>query len=235
MERNFSQELLDAIQIADRAGAMAVVEAWASGRSFRRAVPELLTPTLETFGGLWAGGANAVSLATGYVAAKVAEDVLARLLEESAAGGLAQAPGRGPVLVGNVEDDFHPLGRRMVAAFLRAEGWEVLDLGVDIPPEQFVDQAEASGAKVIGASAMMYTTARNVLKIREEIDRRGLRGRVQLAVGGAVFKLRPELVEAFGGDGTAASAVEASALFERLWLRACACERGETEGGLEQP
>jgi methanogenic corrinoid protein MtbC1 len=112
----------------------------------------------------------------------------------------------------------------MVVAFLRTNGWEVLDLGVDVAPTQFVDQAEASGAKIIGASAMMHTTAKNVARIREEIDRRGLTGRLRLAVGGAVFKLRPELVEEFGGDGTAASAVEASTLFETLWQQAVASE-----------
>jgi methanogenic corrinoid protein MtbC1 len=90
---------------------------------------------------------------------------------------------------------------------------------VDVPAGQFVDEAEAKGVRVIGASAMMYTTARNVVRIREELERRGLAGRIQLAVGGAVFKLRPELVAEFGGDGTAASAVEASPLFQELWQR----------------
>jgi methylmalonyl-CoA mutase cobalamin-binding domain/chain len=129
-------------------------------------------------------------------------------------------PVKGPVVVGNVEDDFHPLGRKMVAAFLRTEGWDVRDLGVDVSAEQFVDTAEASGARVIGASAMMYTTAKNVARIRNEIDRRGLTGKLQLAVGGAVFKLRPELLAEFGSDGTAVSAMEAATLFQELWQRA---------------
>lgn len=220
MDRNFSQELLEAIERADRAGANAVIDAWAIGRSFSRVVPELLSPTLETFGTLWAQGHGGVSLATGYVASKIAEDVLSRLLKEAVPGGAPGVPAKGPVLVGNVEDDFHPLGRKMVAAFLRADGWLVHDLGVDVPSATFVDKAEETGARVIGASAMMYTTAKNMAKLREEIDRRGHGGRIQLAVGGAVFKLRPELVKELGGDGTAASAVEASALFERLWQRA---------------
>jgi methanogenic corrinoid protein MtbC1 len=223
MDRNYSQDLLHAIERADRAGAREIIEAWAEGRSFERVVPELLSPTLEAFGTIWSQGDSGVSLATGYVASKVAEDVLARLLEEAKAAGHSH-PTKGPVVLGNVEDDFHPLGRKMVVAFLRTNGWEVVDLGVDVAPTQFVDQAEASGAKIIGASAMMHTTAKNVVRIREEIDRRGLTGRLRLAVGGAVFKLRPELVEAFGGDGTAASAVEASALFETLWQQATAAE-----------
>lgn len=220
MDRNFSQELLEAIQRADRSGANAVIDAWAKGRSFRRAVPELLSPTLETFGKMWAQAVNGVSLATGYVASKVAEDVLSRVLLEATSGEEPIPVAKGPVLVGNVEDDFHPLGRKMVAAFLRADGWEVHDLGVDVTPTQFVDMAESTGARVIGASAMMYTTAKNVVRLRSEIDHRGLHGKVQLAVGGAVFKLRPELVETFGADGTAFSAVEAPALFEQLWQRA---------------
>lgn len=226
MDRNFPQELLETIQKADRAGAQAVIDAWAVGRPFHRVIPELLSPTLETFGRLWASGRDGVSLAEGYVAAKIAEDVLSRVLLDASGDGAPRPPFKGPVLVGNVEDDFHPLGRKMVAAFLRADGWEVHDLGVDVDPAQFVDRAEETGARVIGASAMMFTTAKNVAKLREEIDRRGLGGRVQLAVGGAVFKLRPELVAAFGGDGTAASALEASALFARLWRRATEA-RGE--------
>ncbi len=196
-----------------------MVDAWAVGRSFTQVVPELLSPTLESFGTLWSQGHGGVSLATGYVAAKVAEDILSRLLQESNPDGSPILPSKGPVILGNVEDDFHPLGRNMVVAFLRAAGWDVRDLGVDVPPAQFVDQAEETGARVIGASAMMHTTAKNVARIREEIDRRGLTGKVQLAVGGAVFKLRPELVADLGGDGTAASALEAPALFERLWQR----------------
>ena len=218
MERNHAQDLLSAIERADRAGANAVIEDWAIGRSFTRAVPELLSPTLEAFGTIWATGHGGVSLATGYVASKVAEDVLSRILLEATANSEI-TPSRGTVVLGNVEDDFHPLGRKMVAAFLRTDGWDVRDLGVDVTPEQFVDLAEETGARVVGASAMMYTTAKNVAKIRSEIDRRHLTGRLQLAVGGAVFKLRPELVTDFGADGTAASAVDASALFADLQQR----------------
>lgn len=220
MERDFIQDLLQAIERADRAGAQAVIDDWAIGRPFIQVVPQLLSPTLESFGKLWAQGHGGVSLATGYVASKVAEDVMSRLLLETSPEGGPILPSKGPVVLGNAEDDFHPLGRKMVMAFLRAEGWDVRDLGVDVVAQQFVDVAEACGAKVIGASAMMYTTAKNTVKIREELDRRGLTGKIQLAVGGAVFNLRPELVADFGADGTAVSAVEASALFEHLWQRA---------------
>jgi methanogenic corrinoid protein MtbC1 len=64
---------------------------------------------------------------------------------------------------------------------------------------------------------MMLTTAENIRAVRAELDARGLPGRIRLAVGGAVFKLRPELVREVGGDGSAPSAIQAPALFDRLW------------------
>jgi methanogenic corrinoid protein MtbC1 len=220
--RDWTGEMLRAIRDADRAGAAALVEAWAERHGLETAPTGLLSPALETFGDAWARSEIDVSLAQGYMASKIAQDVLDKVI---AHGGTAVAPARhGPVVLGNVEDDYHPLGRRMVTAFLQLQGWEVRDLGVDVSATAFVDEAIAIGARVIGASAMMYTTAQNVRKLREEIDGRGLTGRLQLAVGGAVFKLRPELVAEFGGDGSVPSAMQAPALFERLWARSLEAE-----------
>ena len=144
-----------------------------------------------------------ISLAQAYIAGKVAEDCLIALVAERH-DGHAALNRRGPVVLGNIEDDYHALGRRMVGTFLEADGWDVRDLGNDVPPADFVDRALEAGAKVIGVSAMMYSTAENIRGVREEIDTRGLTGRIQLAVGGAVFVLRPELVAEVGADGTEA-------------------------------
>lgn len=80
---------------------------------------------------------------------------------------------------------------------------------------------------MIGVSAMMYTTALNIKSLRAEIDRRGLTGKIQLAVGGAVFVLRPDLVDEIGGDGTARNAMAAPALFDDLWEKACLTENDQ--------
>jgi len=232
MDRDWAGELIQHIRSADRTAANALLDNWAELRSYEEAVSDLLTPALEHFGVLWADKGGETSLAQGYVAAKVAEDLLGRVLATRMAEGRSSTRKLGPVVVGNVEDDYHPLGRNMVVAFLRSSDWEVYDLGVDVPPEVFLDKAEEVGARVIGASAMMFSTARNVIHIREEIDRRGLTGRVQLAVGGAVFKLRPELVQEFGGDGTVPTALQAPALFERLWQRSLALEPPAGSGDL---
>ncbi len=221
MTRNWMEELLSAITEAERARASEILDAWASEHSHEAAVAGLLTPTLNEFGVRWAAAGHDVSLAQGYVAAKVAEDLLVKVLAAREAQGQTPLGERGTVVLGNIEDDYHPLGPKMVAAFLRMAGWRVHDLGVDVEAVAFVDAALETGARVIGASAMMLSTARNVPKLRAEIDRRGLGGRLQLAVGGAIFKLRPELVTEFGGDGSAGDALQAPALIEELWARSC--------------
>ena len=217
------QALLAAIIEADRDSANAMLDQWAATRSYRAAILELLEPVLQEIGERWAHGE--LTLAHGYVASKIAEDIL----NKAVTSGEYTATGeesRGPVIMGNIEDDFHTLGRKMVVTFLMASGWQVVDLGNDVTAKEFVDKAEEVGARIVGASAMMYTTAANIKKLREEIDRRGLTGKVQLAVGGAIFKLRQELVDEVGGDGTTDSAINAPKLFEELWQRSLRWEAG---------
>jgi methanogenic corrinoid protein MtbC1 len=137
---------------------------------------------------------------------------------------MEESGSKGAVVIGCTEDDYHPLGCRLVGVFLKTAGWEVHDLGTDVLAGEFVDKAEESGARVIGVSAMMYSTADHIPKLRHEIDARGLKGRLQLAVGGAVFVLRPELVGEVGGDGTAKNATLAPALVDDLWTRSLSAE-----------
>lgn len=197
---------------AEREGAVAAVNGFAAVHGYQAAVNDLLEPVLERLGEDWSR--EKISLAQGYVAGKIAEDVL--LAAASTRSDLL-LDAKGPVVLGNVEDDYHSLGRKMVAVFLRAAGWKVVDLGNDVAPADFVDAAVRHRARVIGVSAMMLTTAENIRAVRTELDARGLSGRIRLAVGGAVFKLRPELVGEVGGDGTAPSAIQAPALFDILW------------------
>jgi methanogenic corrinoid protein MtbC1 len=224
-----TKALIEAIRMADRVGARSLIEAWAAEKGYESVVMDLLSPALETIGRGWSEACGEVSLSQGYVAAKIAEEVLEKVLEQRTNPSETQTA-KGPVVLGNVQDDYHPLGRKMVVSFLRLEGWEVHDLGVDASAKDLIDTAQTVGARVVGASAMMYSTAKNVLKLRQEIDRRGLQGRLQLAVGGAVFKLRPELVAEFGADGTAPTALHAPALFAELWQRSCAFEAALRKG-----
>jgi methylmalonyl-CoA mutase cobalamin-binding domain/chain len=193
--------------------AFQLIEQYADEFGYEAAVMRLLEPVLNRFGTIWAGQEN-VSLAQGYIAARIAEMALEKA---AAAQPEIMEKQKGPVVIGNIEDDYHALGRKLVVTFLRAYGWRVIDMGNDVPAEEFVDRAQAANAKVIGVSAMMYTTAVNIQKVRDVIDRRGLNEQIRLAVGGAVFILRPELIDEVGGDGTSRNALEVPKLMQSLW------------------
>jgi methanogenic corrinoid protein MtbC1 len=220
---DIQQELLEAVLRADQAGANALLDAWAEENGYGRLLVDVIEPMLEYIGRHYMLS-QSVTLAQGYVAGMIAEDALSKIAAQNRRGVGGDAPLKGPVVIGNIEEDFHSLGRRMVGMFLNAEGWLVHDLGNDVSADVFVDKAQAVGARVIGVSAMMLTTARNIRQLREEINRRGLTGRIQLAVGGAIFVLSPELVQEVGGDGTSPNALGAARLFDQLWQRSLEAE-----------
>ncbi|MBF0407911.1 MAG: cobalamin-dependent protein [Candidatus Riflebacteria bacterium] len=204
------KQLLELILAGNLDETRILINSWAAIHSYRSAASEILDPVLEEIGQLWGG--EKISLAAGYLTGKIAEETYLKILDNQE---IIVKP-KGCAIIGNVEDDFHSLGRRLVGIFLKNAGWNAVDLGNDVSAKTFVDSAVEHNASVIGASAMMFTTAENIIKIRNEIDERGLTSRIKLAVGGAVFKMRPELVAEVGGDGTALSALDAPALFEKL-------------------
>lgn len=184
----------------------------------------LLTPLLDRIGDV--EETKALTLAQGYVASKIVKQILAGYERAISLSG-KQLPPRDTVVMCNAEDDCHPLGRMLVTAMLRGHGWGVADLGFDVEASSLLDEAENVGAKVVGVSAMTYTTARNIEKVRAEITARGLTDKVKLIVGGVAFRLDPGLVPEVGADGTARTAMEAPALFRRMWDEVAAAEREE--------
>lgn len=203
----------ETINEGEKDKAIKLLNDWAGQIGFKEVIFTVLEPLLVTWGKLWMQGK--LSLALGYLSGKVAEEfyLIASQSEEFL---VSKKEIKGTIVLGNIEDDFHPLGRRLVNIFSKAAGWNTIDLGNDVPAELFIDNAINYQADIIAVSAMMFTTAKNIEKIRLELDRQSLSGKIKLAVGGAVFKLRPGLVADVGGDGTADNAIDAPALFESL-------------------
>jgi len=211
--RNLFNSLFEMMLRAERQAAVELVESlMREGTRPEFVVQELLDPALIKQGQMW--GAGQLSLAQAYVSARIAEDILLRCV--AVRQGDEPVKTRGVIVIGNIEDDFHSLGRKIVAIFLKSNGWIVHDLGNDILAEDFVAEAIARNASIIAASAMMYTTALNIKKIRVILNDRGLSGKIKLAVGGAVFNDRPDLVKEVGGDGSAVNAFESLDLMDRL-------------------
>lgn len=105
----------------------------------------------------------------------------------------------GTIVVGSIEGDIHDFGKTIVSSLLTAAGLNVVDLGVDVPAEAFVAEAEKVGADVIGVSALLSTTQPAVKKIVEKLGERGLRGKYKVILGGSGVDTE-KAIEEFGVD-----------------------------------
>ena len=122
---------------------------------------------------------------------------------------------RGVVVMGTVEGDIHDIGKAIVCAYLRANGYAVHDLGRDVPVEAFVDKAEEVKADVIGASALLTATMRKQAEIIAELKDRGMRDKVKFVVGGA--PCTPEYAASIGADAYGATPATPSRRSRSCW------------------
>ena len=116
----------------------------------------------------------------------------------------------GRVVVGTVRGDLHDIGKNLVAAMLEGGGFEVIDLGVNVPPEKFVATAKEKDAQVVALSALLTTTMPAMKTTIEAIRQAGLGDRVKVFVGGA--PVTQKFADEIGADGYSESAPGAVAL-----------------------
>jgi corrinoid protein of di/trimethylamine methyltransferase len=119
---------------------------------------------------------------------------------------------KGTVVLGTVQGDIHEIGKNVVAAMLTGAGYRVVDLGRDVPIEQFVETAKDKKADVVGASALMTTTIVGQKEIVELLKDENVPSKT--VFGGAPCS--PEWVESIGGDAYCPSGAEATATIEKL-------------------
>lgn len=120
---------------------------------------------------------------------------------------------KGKVVIGTVKGDLHDIGKNLVAMFLEASGFEVVDLGVDSAPESFVSEAK-KGAQIIGMSALLTTSMPNMGQVVELLKEAGLRDTVHVIVGGA--PVSPEFANEIGADGFSKDAASAAKLCAQM-------------------
>jgi trimethylamine corrinoid protein len=96
-----------------------------------------------------------------------------------------QETASGRIVVGTVEGDMHDIGKTIVVSLLRANGFEVLDLGRDVPPARFIEEAEKFNADIIGSSTLLTTTMPVQKELEEELKKSGLKEKYKTIVGGA--------------------------------------------------
>ena len=107
-------------------------------------------------------------------------------------------PTIGKVVIGTVQGDLHDIGKNLVGIMLKGAGFDVIDLGRDVPPEKFVDTAVLEKADVIGLSALLTTTMPVMRKVVELSKEQGILGKIRIIVGGA--PLSADYAEQIGAD-----------------------------------
>ncbi len=114
---------------------------------------------------------------------EILKEVMNRL--EPLLTGAKSQDAAGVVVIGTVQDDIHDIGKNIVATLLKGTGFEVIDLGVDVPPEKFVAAIKESGAKVLGLSALLNLTFPSLKKVVDALVEAGIRDDVKVVIGGA--------------------------------------------------
>lgn len=120
----------------------------------------------------------------------------------------------GRVVIGTVKGDLHDIGKNLVAALLEGGGFEVHDLGVNVPPEKFIDAVKLYDAQILGMSALLTTTMLSMKGPIAALETAGLRDTVKVIVGGA--PITRDFAREIGADGYGANAVEAVAIAKEL-------------------
>ena len=119
----------------------------------------------------------------------------------------AGAQPRGKIILGTVKGDVHDVGKNLVGIMLKGAGFEVIDLGVDIAPEKFIDVAKEQGVRLIGMSALLGTTIPVMKSTIEALEAAGLKGQIRTMIGGAI--VTQSYADKIGADGYAPDAASA--------------------------
>jgi len=121
----------------------------------------------------------------------------------------ANVKAKGKVVIGTVKGDLHDIGKNIVGMMLQGAGYEIVDLGADVPKEKFIESVEKEDAQLVGMSALLTTTMIYMQEVIQGLKDAGLRDKVRVIIGGApVTQAYADKIEADGYAPDAASAID---------------------------
>jgi methylmalonyl-CoA mutase cobalamin-binding domain/chain len=120
----------------------------------------------------------------------------------------------GRVVIGTVQGDLHDIGKNLVASMLEGGGFQVIDLGVDVPPERFVEAAKEKDGTIVALSALLTTTMTMMKNVIASLEKAGVRTRTKVMIGGA--PITQQYADEIGADGYSDNASAAVALARKL-------------------
>jgi len=121
----------------------------------------------------------------------------------------------GTIVIGNAFGDYHALGKKIIVSFLRLGGFHVIDLGMSVPNEKFVEVIKKEKAKIAAVSSLILHSAEEIKKLKASLRANNLND-VKILVGGAPFLFDRELYKQYDADGTAANGIEAIHVCKKL-------------------
>ena len=202
--------LHDAIINGDAKTARATTEqALASGVGPVSLVQDYMVPAMTEVGRRFE--CNEYFVPELLLAARAMKSALELVRPLLAATGVEPA---GRVIVGTVKGDLHDIGKNLVASMLEGAGFEVIDLGVNVSPEQFVTAVKDRKAGIVAMSALLTTTMPSMKQTMEALKQAGVREQVKVLVGGAPVTQR--YADEIGADGYSESAANVSGLAKQV-------------------
>lgn len=189
------QTLYTAVLDGDAPTAKAVVqEALDAGSNPKELLDKYMIPAMDEVGRRFE--ANEYFVPELLIAARAMKGALELIRPRLVAAGAEPA---GRVVIGTVRGDLHDIGKNLVAAMLEGGGFDVIDLGVDVAPEKFVETAKERGAQIIAMSALLTTTMPGMKNTVEAVDAAGIKGTIKVMIGGAPVTQR--FADEIGADG----------------------------------
>jgi 5-methyltetrahydrofolate--homocysteine methyltransferase len=168
-----------------------------------------LLPAMDRIGNSFEGGE--IFLPELLMAGDAMKASIELLRPELAKKGASYA---GRYAIGTVQGDLHDIGKNIVILMLEGNGWDVVDLGTDVSPEQFCDVIKKSDFDILGLSALLTFTMPMMAETINNLKEAGLRNKVKVMIGGA--PVTPSFADQIGADAYARDAVEAVALAKSL-------------------
>jgi corrinoid protein of di/trimethylamine methyltransferase len=204
------KKLHDAILDGDATAAHEITEkALAAGVEPMRLVNDYMIPAMGEVGRRFE--CNEFFVPELLIAARAMKSALSLVRPLLAASG-AQPAGR--VAVGTVKGDLHDIGKNLVAAMLEGNGFEVIDLGVNVSPEQFIATVKEKGANIVAMSALLTTTMPAMRTTIDALKQAGIRDKVKVLIGGA--PITQKYADEIGADGFSDNAVGAVGVAKKV-------------------
>lgn len=204
------QALFQAVLDGDTPATRAIVEqALAEGVDGQELLDHTLIPAMDEVGRRFE--ADEYFVPELLIAARAMKAALSLIRPQLVGSGARPA---GTVVIGTVRGDLHDIGKNLVAAMLEGGGFEVVDLGVDVAPEQFIAAARESGAEIVAMSALLTTTVPGMKATIHALREAGIRDQVKVMVGGAPLTQR--FADDIGADGFSDNAAGAVRLAKSL-------------------